>query len=134
MMRYVIAYLSTAFVFLAIDAVWLGFIIIDFFVAQLGDALLEKPNLAVAAGFYLIYAAGVVFFAVRPALEAQSWRVAFGYGAFLGFLAYGTYDLTNLATLKAWSWQVVAVDVPWGTFLTGVSALAGYAVTKRFSR
>ena len=134
MMRYVIAYLSTAFVFLAIDAVWLGFIIIDFFVAQLGDALLEKPNLAIAAGFYLIYAAGVVFFAVRPALEAQSWRVALGYGAFLGFLAYGTYDLTNLATLKAWSWQVVAVDVPWGTFLTGISALAGYAVTTRFSR
>jgi Predicted membrane protein len=133
-MRYVIAYLSTAFVFLAIDAVWLSFIIIDFFTAQLGDALLEKPNLAIAAGFYLIYAAGVVFFAVRPALASQSWRVALGYGAFLGVLAYGTYDLTNLATLKAWSWQVVAVDVPWGTFLTGISALAGYAVTKRFSR
>lgn len=132
-MRYVIAYLSTALVFLAIDAVWLGFIIMDFYQAQLGDALLDKPNLAIAAGFYLIYTIGVVYFAIRPAWQAKSWLVALGNGAFLGLLCYGTYDITNLATLKAWSWQIAAIDIPWGMFLTGVSALGGYAVSKRFA-
>jgi len=40
-------------------------------------------------------------------------------------LAYGTYEFTNLATLRDWHWQMVAVDVTWGAVLTGVSAFAG---------
>ncbi|MEO0393669.1 MAG: DUF2177 family protein [Pseudomonadota bacterium] len=131
--NFIIAYLSTVLVFLGIDAVWLMFIIMDFYQAQLGDALLDKPNFGIAAGFYLIYTAGIVYFAVRPGLAAASWRVALVNGAFLGLLCYGTYDITNLATLKAWNWKIAAVDIPWGIFLTGTSALGGYALTRLFS-
>jgi uncharacterized membrane protein len=52
----------------------------------------------------------------------------------LGFLCYGTYEMTNYATLAAWSWQQVAVDLAWGTVLTGVSAWVGVAlISGRFT-
>ena len=78
----------------------------------------------------MVYGAGVVFFAVRPALEANSLAMAFLYGAALGFLCYGTYDFTNLATLKGYTVTVAFADLAWGTVLTGTSALAGMWITR----
>jgi uncharacterized membrane protein len=37
-------------------------------------------------------------------------------------MAYMTYDLTNMATLKAWTVKLLVMDVAWGTFITGLSA------------
>jgi uncharacterized membrane protein len=67
----------------------------------------------------------VVVFAVSPALEAESWTRAAGLGAFLGFVAYATFDLTALALLRGFPGVVVVVDLAWGTVLTsGVAATA----------
>lgn len=133
MNQHLIAYISTAIVFLVIDFVWLTQIASKFYSEQLGDLLLEKPNLGIAVAFYLIYVVGIVVFAVAPALKAGSFQYAVLYGAMFGFFAYATYDLTNLATLKNWSVAVALVDVSWGTVLTGVAAGAGYAITNTFS-
>ena len=38
-----------------------------------------------------------------PAVNGASWVTALVNGALLGLVAYGTYDMTNLATLKNWS-------------------------------
>lgn len=122
-MTYAIAYLATAFVFLAIDYVWLAYIAKDFYARSIGHLMREVPDFGAAAGFYLIYVAGVVFFAVLP---AESWKGAALRGALLGLLAYGTYDMTNLATLKGWPWKMAAVDMAWGMFLTASAALGGY--------
>ena len=51
-------------------------------------------------------------------------------GALLGAMAYGTYEFTNFATLKDWHWRMVALDLAWGTALTGVSAWAGVVITR----
>jgi uncharacterized membrane protein len=51
-------------------------------------------------------------------------------GAFLGALAYGTYEFTNYATLKDWHPEMVAVDLAWGTALTAVAAAAGVAAVR----
>jgi uncharacterized membrane protein len=51
-------------------------------------------------------------------------------GALLGILAYGTYEFTNFATLRAWSPSMVMIDVTWGAVLTGVSAWAGVVITR----
>jgi uncharacterized membrane protein len=75
---------------------------------------------------------GVVFFAVVPALRADSAAMALVYGALFGFFAYATYDMTNYATLRNWPLVVSLVDIAWGTCLTGVSALAGYLATRFF--
>jgi len=93
--------------------------------------LLDKPNLTVAAVFYAIYVIGVVIFAVAPALQTGSWKTALIYGALFGLFTYGTYDMTNLATLKNWSVTVAIVDIIWGTVLTGASALLGYLIVSR---
>lgn len=124
----VIAYISTALVFFAIDFVWLSKMTGLFYRARMGDMLLAQPNFAVAGAFYLIYVAGIVYLAVLPALTSGNWSTALISGAVLGLVAYGTYDMTNLATLKNWSLSLSIVDIAWGTFLTAVSATAGYLV------
>ena len=133
MTKYLIAYGATMLVFFAIDFVWLGVVAKDFYRERLGALMLEQVNLPVAAVFYLIYIVGIVVFAVSPALQAGSWKTALMLGGLFGFIAYGTYDVTNLATLRGWPVSVVIVDMTWGTVLTGVSAALGYAITRYFA-
>jgi uncharacterized membrane protein len=129
-MIYVVAYIAAATVFLLLDFLWLGFVAKTFYRQEIGALLLEKFNKTAAIGFYLIFVVGVVIFAVLPALQAGSWKTALLYGALFGFFTYATYDMTNLATLKGWSFPVTVVDIAWGAFLTGISALAGYLATR----
>lgn len=133
MLRYLIAYAATAIVFLGIDFVWLSRAV-GFYKSELGDMIADKPNLVVAALFYAIYIAGIVILAVLPAVREGSWTTAALMGGVLGLVAYATYDLTNLATLRQWSTMVTVVDIGWGTFLTAISALAGYAATSALAR
>ncbi len=127
--QYAIAYVATAVVFLALDAVWLGTMADRLYRPAMGSIMLERFALAPAAAFYLIYIVGAVVFAVAPALQSGRWTTALGYGAMLGLLAYATYDLTNQATLKDWSWTVTIADLCWGTFVTAVSAAAAARIT-----
>jgi len=133
-MDFLIAYIVTVIVFLAIDFIWLGFIMKDAFQNNLGHLMADKPNLGIAAGFYIFYVVGLVFFAVMPALDKQSILVALGYGAFFGFCAYATYEMTNLATLKNWPVKIAIADMAWGAFLSGISATAGYYAVTFFTK
>lgn len=128
----VATYLVSLLVFLILDAIWLGFIARDFFVAQMGPLLRDDPNFAVAALFYLVFIAGIVYFAVLAGLRENSLVLAVLNGAFLGLLAYGTYDITNLAVLKGYPPILAVVDMTWGTFLSGATAAAGYYAAKAF--
>ncbi len=114
-----------------IDAIWLSVVANKFYKSQLGPLLLEKPNMIAAVLFYVIYVIGIVVFAVMPAVAAGDWKVALGLGALLGLVAYATYDLTNLATLKGFPVKIVIVDLLWGTVLTAtVAALTYWVVTR----
>ncbi|EIM78217.1 hypothetical protein A33O_00480 [Nitratireductor aquibiodomus RA22] len=128
-MSYVIAYAATAIVFFGLDYIWLSRVAAGFYRDRMGHLLLDQPNFAAAGMFYLFYVAGVVYFAVAPALSNGTATSALIAGALLGLIAYGTYDMTNLATIKNWSVAVTVVDMAWGTVLTGVSAWAGYTMT-----
>ncbi|HBS36559.1 MAG TPA: DUF2177 domain-containing protein, partial [Parvularcula sp.] len=119
------AYIGAAFAFVALDAIWLGAAARQFYFTQLAGLLRDKPDLGVAAVFYVIYLGGVVYFAVMPALASGGLAKALLNGAMLGFLAYATYDATNLATLKGYPAAVAIVDVMWGTFVTGAAAAFG---------
>lgn len=124
-------YALTTAAFFAIDLVWLLVATPRIYRPYVGDLLLEQPNLAVAGAFYLLYVAGVLVLASLPGLAVDSIRVATGRGATLGLLAYGTYDLTNLATLEGWAWQITVIDMVWGTVLTATVAAAGYTFARR---
>lgn len=127
---YGIAYITTGLVFLAIDAIWLTLAAQRLYRPLMGEMLLEDFRLAPAILFYLIYIAGIVFFAIAPALADGRWTTATSCGAFLGLFAYATYDLTNHATLRNWPLAVTVVDLCWGTFLTALAATAGFVITR----
>lgn len=133
MKDYLIAYVVTAIAFLAIDSVWLSNMANVFYRPVMGDMLAPSFRLAPAIVFYVIFVFGLVFFAVRPGLLANSGAVTLIHGALLGFVAYATYDLTNQATLKNWSWTLTIADLIWGSVLSAVSAYIGYWVTTRIS-
>jgi uncharacterized membrane protein len=90
----------------------------------------DAPNWPAAAVFYLLYAVGVTVFAVLPAVDAAAPLEAAWRGALFGLVAYATYDLTNMATLRGWPTIVTVVDLAWGVALTAsVATLATLAVT-----
>ncbi|MCK6581462.1 MAG: DUF2177 family protein [Anaerolineales bacterium] len=53
-------------------------------------------------------------------------------GALFGLVTYGTYDLTNLATLEGWPVLVTVIDLIWGTFLSAAVTLVSVWAGKRF--
>lgn len=112
--------------FLAIDAAWLAVATPRLYRPALAHLMAEHPNLVAAAIFYLLYVVGVIALAVLPGVQAGSLTSAVWRGALFGFLAYATYDLTNLATVKDWPVGLTLVDLLWGTSLTSLVTLAGY--------
>ena len=130
MIQYLVAYGFSAAVFLALDLVWLSTMGGTFYKDRIGGLLLAQPNLIIAGVFYLVYVGGIVFLAVAPALHGGNWVNALLAGAVLGLVAYGTYDITNLSTLKNWSLSVSLVDMAWGTTVSAIAATAGYLGTK----
>ncbi|HWD13221.1 MULTISPECIES: DUF2177 family protein [Pseudochrobactrum] len=125
----IIAYTTTAIVFFVVDFIWLSKMTSLFYRPRMANILMDQPNFTVAGLFYLVYVGGIIYFAVIPALNSNSWLTAVINGAILGLIAYGTYDMTNLATLKNWSLSVSIVDMVWGLLLTAMASSAGYFAT-----
>jgi uncharacterized membrane protein len=127
MRAYAVSYVATLVVLALCDFAWLSTMGTAVYRPRLGGLLLERPVLWAAVLFYLVYAAGVVLFAV---VRADSSMRAAGLGALFGFFAYATYDLTNLATLRSWSLTVTVVDIAWGAVLSAIGATAGFLAAK----
>jgi len=130
-MTLAILYIVTFAIFLGIDYLGLSYIIKPVFTRDIGPLLADDPRLAPAAIFYAFYTCVLLWFVSWPALDGgKSLLWVFGSGVLIGGMAYGTYEFTNLATLKDWTWRMVATDFTWGSLLTGVSATAGVAVVR----
>jgi len=132
MISFLLLYAIATVVLFVLDFIWLGTIATDFYRNQMGDMMLKDIKIGIAAAFYLTYTIGVVIFAVKPALDANSLWMALGYGALFGFLAYGTYDFTNMATIKDWPVKMSVVDIIWGTSVTTFTATMTYIIAKKF--
>lgn len=127
---WLVSYLGTGVVMLVMDAVWLSTMAKLLYRPILGEILLDGFRLGPAAVFYFMYVAAIVVFAIAPAATSGKWTSALVYGAFLGLVCYGTYDLTNHATLKAWTTTLTVIDMAWGAALTSISATAGYLIAR----
>ncbi len=125
MKRALLTYIVVLVTLLVIDLPWLGFVAQPLYAKGIGHLMASQFNLAAAVAFYLIYAAGLVVFAV---LGASGVRQAAVRGAVFGFVAYATYDLTNLATLREWPAWLAVMDMVWGAVLSGLAAAAGRAL------
>ncbi|MGI9411624.1 MAG: DUF2177 family protein [Hyphomicrobiaceae bacterium] len=126
MKTFAAAYLSAALSMLILDAVWLSTMAPILYRPLLQDLLAESFSLAPAVAFYLLYVTGITVLAVLPAIDTGRWTTAAFYGCVLGIVAYGTYDLTNQATLRVWPVVITVIDLCWGAFLTSITAVAGY--------
>jgi uncharacterized membrane protein len=128
----IIAYFSGLIAMAVLDGAWLSFATGAIYKPGIGPLMADKPVIPAAILFYLIYAAGVAYLITLPALAAGSLGSAITRGAVLGFIAYGTYDLTSLAILRGWPVNVTVIDMIWGAILTGASAGAAYLITSKF--
>lgn len=128
-----VAYAGSFGTLLVLDAIWLGLVARTFYRDQLGDLMLPSPNFGIAAIFYLFFAVAVVVLAVLPAIASGSLSTAVIYGLILGLAAYGTYDVTNLATLKNWPPLMSIVDLAWGGFITAMTAAGGFFAVRALS-
>lgn len=129
-MAYLVAYIAVLVVFGALDACWLTFMGPHVYRPTLGDILAPGLRVGPAIAFYLGYPIGVVVFGVLPGLRAEAATSAFLTAALFGALAYGTYDLTNYATLRNWTLQITFFDIIYGALLSGVAAIAAYALVQ----
>lgn len=120
-------------VFFAVDMVWLGLVAKSFYRKHIGFLMRPQPNWTAAVVFYLLFIAGIVFFAILPGREAASLGKAVLYGALFGFFTYATYDLTNLATVRDWPLIVTIVDLVWGTLLCGTVSLVTAWITSSWA-
>lgn len=131
MLRYVLTWVAVTAVFLTIDAVWLAYVAKGFYQKHIGAMLRAEFLMAPAALFYLFYTFCLVILVIIPATRAASPWQAVLLGALLGLCAYGTYDMTNLATLKGWPVIVSVVDMAWGATITAFVCWVGYMVMSR---
>ncbi len=126
MIKYIIAFVVTIFSTAAIDYVWLGQIMKDFYIKELGKAIV--PNIPAAIGVYVAMTL-LLFIFVLPIAGPSYFRVI-GFGALFGFLTYAFYDLTNLAILTTWTTRLAIVDIAWGTVLCAVISVIAYSIVK----
>ena len=133
-MNIAIAYGLTLIVFAVIDTAWLGSMGDRIYRPLIGSMLADNFRLAPAVIFYALYAAGLTIFAVLPGLSDGGWKKALLWGGLFGLFAYGTYDLTNLATLKTWSVKLTLIDMTWGVCVSAVSSGIACAIATRLVR
>lgn len=132
MSKPLVAYLAVVAGILVIDGIWLGVVAKRFYAERLGYLMAPDVQWWAAALFYLLFAAGVVFFVVMPLVEGGSLVRVFLTGAFFGLVAYATYDLTNQALVRSWPATVTIIDLTWGAFLTGVVSVISLATVRFF--
>ena len=118
----ILSYPLTLIVFVAIDMVWLLGPGRPFYVTELGGIMRASPNILAALAFYLVYSLGLVIFAISGAVQSGAPQQALLYGALFGFMAYATYDLTNLAVINGFTTKIAVIDLVWGSLLSGVTA------------
>lgn len=124
-------YFLTFIIFMGIDMVWLGVISKKLYADKLGYLMASKVNWLAAIIFYLIFIAGLLFFVIYPALKQSSWSFALLAGLFFGLVTYATYDLTNLATIRDWPILITVIDLIWGSFISGTTAVLAFLILSR---
>lgn len=126
-----VLYIATLLIFLVIDALGLTFLLRPAFERGIGPLMADPIRIGPAAMFYAFFIGALVWFVSWPAVQGDHgvWWVI-GNALILGAVGYGTYEFTNYAILRDWTWEMVILDFCWGISLTAVSALGGVCVTR----
>lgn len=120
-MDFLLYVVYTLVVFTLVDLIWLVKVAPKLYRSQIGHLMADKVNYPGAILFYIVFIVGLVYFVIAPHHQhpLQAWID----GSLFGLVTYATYDLTNLATLKKWPIKITVIDLIWGSFVTGMTAL-----------
>jgi uncharacterized membrane protein len=125
---FVWVYLAGLLAMLAPDAIWLTLAGPALYRPALGDLLAESFSPVPAILFYLLYVLGLTTLSAGRNVAESAWR-----GALFGLCAYGTYDLTNQATLRHWPTYLTLADLAWGTLLSAFAAAMAALAQRRLT-
>jgi uncharacterized membrane protein len=131
-MAWLAAYGAALLALGVLDAIWLGVVARELYQREIGELLAPEVRWSAGVLFYLAYPLGVLALALQP--DTDSLRAVLARAAAVGLLAYATYDLTNMATLRVWSWKLVGLDVAWGIFITTCMGAAAFAAFNAVAR
>jgi uncharacterized membrane protein len=123
-MDYIRAGIIAGLTFVALDAVWLGFIARSLYKEQIGALMRPQPHWLSAACVYVLMIAGFVWFVYPQVMMVRSVVNAVQYGARFGVILFGLYEFTNYATLAGWSSSLVLIDTIWGGVLYAAASAA----------
>ena len=126
-----VATFIASIIFLIVDIIWLSFATKSFYRPLIGNLLTDTPVMWAAALFYILYVFGMALVVIQPCVESEGLFKTIYTGFIFGLVAYGTYNLTNMAVLKGWSPTVTFVDMFWGGSLTALSATTGLFLAKK---
>jgi len=129
---YVSAIFLSSIIFLVVDIIWLSYSVKYFYKPQIGSLLNEQPVIWAAVLFYFVYIFGISYIIIHPNIIETNILNIFIKGMIFGIVAYGTYNLTNMATIKNWSSTVVFVDMIWGGLLSGFSVSTAIYLSRKF--
>jgi uncharacterized membrane protein len=133
MKRYGLTYISTLVAFGAIDSVWLGLFAAPLYKKTLGPVMLEQFRAGPAIVFYLLQIAGMMVFVVPRTPGESLARIAL-FGGLYGLFTYATFDLTNYAVLKPWTFFLAWTDIAWGCVLSASASVIGVAASNYLSK
>ena len=131
-LRFAAAWGVALIVMAVLDALWLGWLALEFYKTELGPLMTDSVRIVPAALYYLLYPAAVVALALTPL--PGNWRAVVLRSGGLGLTAFGVYDLTNLATLRGYTVAMTVVDMTWGMFATIAGGVAAYLIVLNRSR
>lgn len=123
------SYIVSLLVLFPIDVVWLTLTkkIYDNWLSPFQRVL----NIPAATLVYLFIPFGLVYLVIsRHIGESPNSKIvldAFVYGV----CSYSVYDLTNLATLKGWSIQMVITDIIWGGVLCSLVTIFSLLILQK---
>jgi uncharacterized membrane protein len=130
MTKLLLPWLAIVATMMVLDLIWIGGVARPLYNRGIGHLMAEKPDFGAALAFYVLFAIGLMAFVVLPRAPGD-WQRAAAWGALFGFMAYMTYDLTNLATLRGWPLGLSLIDTAWGCVATGLAATAGKLVADK---
>ncbi|MFB9245428.1 DUF2177 family protein [Massilia antarctica] len=131
MRKLLIPYLILIAGMVVLDVLWLGFIAKSVYADGIGHLMAAQPRVAPAIAFYLLYALGLMVFALPPHGPRRTLRTTLTAAALFGTVAYATYDLSNLATLRDWPLSLALIDIAWGCVASTLSVLAAKTAMDR---
>lgn len=108
--------LLLSIVVLVLDSIYIGF----FIKKPFGDMIMSiqneqmKVKMIPAILCYILIIFGIYHFIIK---SNKKFTLKLIDAFILGFVVYGIYDLTNLATITNWDPNIVLVDSVWGGIL-----------------